>query len=223
MFKRTLIASAMLMAAIGAYAQSSTVTSGGIINPPSCSLTVTSNVSYGAMSASTVKSYAVSSYSAVSYYKLPMKTASYSVLCNAPVKVEAAFTDSNAGKASYTTGVEWAIVDGSAASIGFSSLGTAALTLNSNATPVAAGTVLAAPNGTTTWSTLLPNSTLASQTIAPGYALGYSTAASATVPSAVSAIDGVISFYPYLKKSYVDAASSMFSIGLGGTITLQYL
>ena len=225
MFKKIVIASAVLIAAMSANAQS-TVTLGGTINPPSCDLVMTtSKAVYGDMSANTIKGYTPILIGGLNYYKLSAKKIDYTLKCDAPVKVELAFSDSNAGKASYSsTGSEWAVVDASGTSVGYAVLDSTSYTLNSNAVAVPVGVVVAAPVGTTTWGTTFGTGGLFSAAyVAPGYAFGFSPFVNSTVPNQVSAIDGAFNITPFLKKSYVDAATSIFSIALSGTITLQYL
>ena len=223
MFKKLLLASAMLVAAAGASAQSSTVGVGGTISPSGCTISLTgSGISdYGSLVKSTVTGYAVNAGTTPSY-TMGSKTVGLNVTCASPTKLELAFVDNKATQImpiDANDASRFGIANGSGTTpFGSYWLTGNALTING----VAPAVYLTSATGTTAWSTSGPNSTTANN-FSSGYATGFSSVATDKVPAAVTTIGGSLTTWAFLNKSMVDASTGVLTLNGSTTISLQYL
>ena len=224
MFKKVLIASAMLAAVAGANAQSTGFGVGGTVTPSTCSISLTGAgiADYGGLTKVAVQATSQGTGSGGAYYALGNRTVALSVSCSSPIRLELATVDNKAAQKfaiDANDGFRYGIANGTnTTAFGAYVVSGSVLTLN-GATPA---TFLTAPTGTTAWSATGFNGEAAT-TMAPGYATGFSATAAATIPDAVTTIGGNLTFTSYISKAVIDAATGVVTLNGSGTISLQYL
>ena len=227
MFKKTFIAGAVLLAALGAQAQTLAVT--GTVNPASCSVSLTAGATldWGNLSAMTVRNLNLS----VGHYQLGPKNADYVVSCDAPATVLISMTDTYAGLKTDMLGgagmeaLRFGLVDGGVSGTGKAPmgalnvyLGISGTRLDTTQTPF--GVMRSPITNLVTWS----GPTVGSTTLlAPDFAVGWTRLSTELVPQAVTKIEGSLYFWPYVNKAYLDAAPSVISMKAATTLTLKYL
>lgn len=226
MFKKALIASAMLVAAVGAQAQSAGLSLTGTITPASCTLILGSGgvADYGTSTAVTVRALATVAGTNV-HYNMGTKTFTWTVACTAATPLQLAFTDNKAGKVlamDSADSIRYGLVDGAS---GTTSIGSYTVDFTSAAATtvdgVAALGFLNAPTGTTAWASPY-NSTVG--TAQPGRAVGFKGfSTTQTSPSQMTNASGTMTVSTSLGKAYADAAFTAITLNGSGTITLQYL
>ena len=221
MFKKAIIAGALLAAVAGANAQSAGFGVIGTINPNACTLTLSGGgvADYGTQA--TVAVQARSVY--LGAYNLGVKTIPLAVTCGSAIAVELAFVDNRSAQL-FALGdgydaIRYGIGNGAATTpFGTYDLTTDGLTIDGAAPAV----WLSAPTGTTTWATTVVGG--ASAVFAqPGHAVGFGKVAGATVPSTLTTIGGVLNINARVSKAAVDAATGAMTLNGSGTISLQYL
>ncbi|WP_295543337.1 DUF1120 domain-containing protein [uncultured Pseudacidovorax sp.] len=227
MFKKAMIAGAVVLASVGANAATANLTVSGTITPEACAITLGSSgtVDYGALSAVTVKSYGV----ATSAYSAPPKTIALNVTCSAPTAVSLAWTDNRSssvvnfdGVAANNT-VRFGLGTSGTTNIGAYQLDFTGLQVSATAsgTPAAPAGYLTRTTGTTgAWSAA---SGLTAQWVTPGLSLGMKTSATDATPPAISTISGNLSVYSYFSKALVDSATSAITLNGQSTVTLEYI
>lgn len=220
MYKKLLIASAVLVAAAGAHAQSATFTMTGTVTPASCTLTLTGGgvADYGVNETTAIRASTQGGTTNL-HYLLSPKSIPFSVTCTAATPLQLAFTDSKAGKAlaydSTSDATRFGLVDGAA---GTTPIGSYAMSFGSTTIDGAASAgYLVAPTGSTAWSS--SNAVYA----APGKATGFIKTTGLTTPSTLTTLSGTAFVSVSLGKTYVDSSKSNITLNGGGTITLQYL
>jgi Protein of unknown function (DUF1120) len=221
MFKKVLISSVVLVAAAGAYAQSSaSLSMTGSLTPVSCSITLTGGgvANYGTNETTAVRAASQTGTTNL-HYSMGAKTIPLDVTCTAATPLQLAFNDSKAGKAlafnSSSDALRFGLVDGASgtAAIGSYVMSFSSITIDG----VASAGSLVATTGSTTWTA--SNAVYA----APGKATGFIKTAGLTAPSAITTIRGSLIVDTAIGKTYVDTAKSAITLNGGGTITLQYL
>lgn len=220
MFKKVLIASAMLVSVVGANAIGFGVS--GVINPSSCTITLSGSglADYGTLIAATVKGY---TQTFPSLYDLGDKPLNYNVACSAPTKVAFSFIDAQAGKVmtgDSNDASRYGLVNGST---GTTTIGHYELIVNTAALDgVAANASLTTVNGGSAWSLSGPTGR-AANFAAPGYTVGFIKAAGTATPDAATTIAGVMNFRTRVSKALVDAATTPITLNGAGTLSLVYL
>lgn len=223
-FKKVLFAAAMLVAAVGAQAQSANFGLTGIITTAACTIAMTTNggiADYGTMASGTVKALTV--YAGKSYLFHSTNIA-YNVGCTAPTKIDLLFADTKTGATFPLDGSDlnrYGITDGQ----GTVGIGAYAVrltgTLIDGATP--AGYLMQPRTNTAVaWANTGPTA-LTAENSAPGYATGFRKTIADTMPAALTTLSGTLEITPFLSKVYVDAATNSITMNGAGTVTLQYL
>jgi len=223
MFKKALIASAMLVSVIGANAaDTGTVGVTGGATPGACNITLagTGTADYGILTHAQVQALAVYN----SNYNVGQKLIGITVACSGATKAEMSFTDNKAGKnfpVDVGDGVRFGVVDGSGTvAIGSYQMTFSGVTLDT----VAAAGFLIAPNGTTTWDTTSTGANgVGADWVRPGYSNGFIKTAGNTVPDTFTNFAANLSVSLYLSKAYMDAATTAVTFNGTSVITMQYL
>jgi type 1 fimbria pilin len=227
MFKKVLIASAVLIAAAGAHAQSSAViTMTGTISPGTCTVTLGGAAAgvadFGTSTAATVRASTLVA-GTNPHYDMGTKTFTWNVACTAATPLQLAFTDAQSGKVvpmnASTDSQRFGLVDGASGTTAIGSYGlsfAAGTVAADGATPKG---YLSAPIGANSgWVSTY------GLTIVPQRAVGFMTATTAqSTPSAITTASGTLSVNVLLSKAYADVATKNIVLNGGGTITLQYL
>lgn len=220
MFKKALIAAAMLAAVAGAQAQSANFGVTGTITPAACGITLSGGgvADYGALQTPTVKAYPV----VKSHYVFGSKVVAYSVTCSAATPLQMAFIDNKAAQKTALDANDpgrYGIGDGTTTT----AIGSYEVVFTSAVVDgTAAAGYLSAPTGTTTW-TNTASGTFASNVASPGRAVGFKKLTADTAPTQLTTVAGNLSFNTYVLKSYVDASTAAITLNGSGTVTLQYL
>ncbi|WP_081081037.1 DUF1120 domain-containing protein [Burkholderia territorii] len=224
MLKKSLLVSAIaLIAASGAHAAGSAGFGiGGTITPGACAITLSGSgiANYGSLTQQTVQSYG----QVGGAYVLGAQNVAVSVTCTAPSRVELSFVDN---KSSAVAGIgdgfdstRYGVTDGT----GTSGIGAYNISFSGmQADGVAVGGYLSAPNGTTTWSNTVGSTGLPASYSAPGYTSGFVKTVGTVVPDTMTTLAGNLTFYTFITKSYVDAATNAITLDGSGTVTLVYL
>lgn len=226
MFKKALIASTMLVSAIGANAAETAafgITGGSA--PSSCNITLgnAGSVDYTTLTYAQMQALQVVGGGYGALYKYGDKLNSISVTCGAATSVKLAFTDNKAGKNSvYGPATDvgiFGLVDGA----GTSSIGGYDMqiidALIDGAAPAG---YLHTVNGTTAWTTTPPTLWTPSH-LAPGHTIGFIKTVGNTVPSSFTTLTGTIRTIVNVNKNYMDSATNAVVFNGGGVITLTYL
>ncbi|KAF3999264.1 hypothetical protein [Glaciimonas immobilis] len=219
MFKKVLVASALLATIINANASSSAFGLTGTITPEACNVTLTGGtVNLGSISTSVVKGYGTLGTS----YSMPNVLVPISIICSAPTKVEVSFVDNKVGKVfalDAHDAIRYGIVDGA----GTTAIGTYQTSFTSTVIDnVAVGQFLNAPNNTTTWTATGPTGLPASFG-AQGYTIGFAKLAGATTPDSFTTLAGNLTFSTFISGVYVKSATAAITPTGSGTLTLVYL
>jgi len=221
MYKKLLIASAVLVAAAGAHAQASSATFDmtGTVTPASCDITLTGgNVAdYGVNESANLRKSTLGG-TTNQHYVLISKSIPWTVSCTAATPLQLVFTDAKAGKAlpfdTATDSYRFGLVDGTGtAAIGSFTVALTGVTIDGAS---AAGLLLGTA-GLNSW-----NATNAGFA-APGKANGFIKTAGLTAPSTLTIVKGSADVVASLGKTYVDGSVSTITLNGGATITLQYL
>jgi len=224
MFKKAMIAGAVVLASVGANAASANLSVTGTITPEACAVTLGNGgvVDYGALSAVTVKAYpATGSTNLV--YTAPTKTISLDVTCSAPTAVALNWTDNRAASkiavdandvSRFGLGTQGSTNIGNYL-IGFGSLQYKATSAGTLTGP--AGYLTRAKNTTGAWTTTT------SVLVNLANAMGFKQAAADTAPPAIAQIAGNLIVYGEFSKSLVDAATSAITLNGSSTVNVEYI
>lgn len=227
MFKKAMIAGAVVLASVGANAATATLTVGGTITPEACAVTLGGNglVNYGALSSGTVQAYSV--YNGTNaVYIAPAKTVSLDVTCSAPTAFGLSWTDNRASSklaVNSDDGIRFGLGQSGTNNIGayqlnFSGLAVAA---SSTATPAAPAGILTRAAGTTgAWADA---SGISNSFFTPSLQMGFKTAASDTSPAALSKVTGNLSLVSHFNKAMVDSATTTITLDGLATLSLDYV
>ena len=225
MFKKALIASAMLVSIIGANAAETAtfgVTGGSM--PSSCSVALGNGGSYDFGTLTYPQLQALGAYTGNlgSFYHFGVKINSISVTCGAATSVKLSFTDNKLGKATVvgdpSDEKRFGLVDGA----GTTSIGSVDISLFDILVDGAAPTgLLHAVNGTTAWSAV--NGPWGNHYVTPGHTTGFIKTAAETVPSSFKTFTANMHTSLFAKKSYMDSAINAVVFNSSGVITLTYL
>ena len=228
MFKKLLLASALLVTFASAQAQSSQpfgVT--GTLTPAPCNVTLTAGVvNLGNLTQAAVKGYPVLA-NINSFYVPPFQNIPINITCSAATRVQVSFLDNNSGKTLAYNGddsIRFGITNGAAGTVAVGSYEMRFINTTIDGGPV--GTYLHVANGATTWSKIPGTATAFGGNnlyIAPGYTTGFAKVATATVPESISTLAGTLEMKIFLGKASVDAATTNFVPTGSGTLTLAYL
>ena len=221
MFKKVLIASALLASVVGANAQSTGFGVIGTIAPATCTVSLSGGgtADYGTMTTAAVQARTVENGA----YNLGVKGIGIAVNCTAPVALELAFVDNKAAQRlnfsdTYDT-LRYGLGNGSSSSV----FGHYDLSLDQVLVDgVTPAVWLSAPTGTTTWATTVAGGAPAFYA-QPGRAVGFDKVAGATVPASLTAITGSLVVVARVSKPIVDASTAAITLNGSGTISLQYL
>jgi len=216
MFKKVLIASAMLVSAISANAadNASFGVAGGVTpGPCDISLSNASTADFGIQTSAHMKTLGVYN----NLYSVGTKTIGFSVVCGAATKAEISFSDNKPGKNFPMNAEDWfrfGVTDGA----GSTSIGNYQISLDNLLLDGGGVTsILGAVTGTTTWGLGYANY------VAPGHSYGFTKTAGAIVPEAFTTLSGNLTIALMISKAYADSATNAVSFSSGGVITIQYL
>ncbi len=236
MFKKAMIAGAVLAAAFGAQAQSSAswnVTA--TIDPAPCTISLVGDATYGILTGGYVKGLTVGGTGADRYYNLPTstnKTVAMTINCDSPTKVAFTVTDGKAGSAipnsqAAFNGYEFGLgtTDG-VAKIGHYFVVLAnrlvkALTTDTAAAPPVQFFFDGTPVSGTTWTTAASSQEI--NYLKHGRAYTFGTTAVSTAPDAIASFTSDLSFRLKPGKDVVDALTAPLNIAGSGTLTLVTL
>ena len=227
MFKKLLLASALLVTFASAQAQSSQpfgVT--GTVTPAPCKVTLTGGiVNLGTVSQATAKTYSVRS-SATTFYIAALQSIPISITCSAATRVQVSFLDNKPGKFLPVDGydaIRFGMTDGAAGTVAVGAYEMRFLP-TTTIDGVAVGTYLHAANGATTWSKETGTTTGgANSYISSGFATGFAKDAAAVAPESITALSGSLEMQVLLGKAFVDGITTNFVPTGSGTLTLAYL
>lgn len=211
----------------GAFAQASAnFTLTGTINPNACNISLGSGgFNFGSLPKATVQGYTTF----LNTYNFPAPQAvPLTVDCGgASTKVELQFVDNKSGQRlaiDSADPIRYGVSDTAGGTV---AIGAYAVTLNTTSglliDGVAPAGALAAPNGTTTWSTATAGGQAASLYAAPGYTVGFIKTVGNTVPDSFALLTGTISAGLNVSQAYVNSATNTIQLYGSGTITLVYL
>ena len=226
MFKKLLLASALLVTFASAQAQQSQpfgVT--GTVTPAPCNVTLTGgNINLGTLTQAYVKGLGASS----GFYVLePAQEIPINITCSAATQVRVSLSDNKAGKflpVDANDSIRFGLTNGAA---GTTAIGALELIFANGATidGVLVGTFLHAANGSTTWSksaaaTGLPQ---LNNWVSPGYTTGFAKSASATAPESITTLAGSLRMKIWFSNAVVDGLTTNLVPTGSGTLTLTYL
>ena len=223
MFKKVLIASALLASFAGVQAAGSAGFGVvGTITPATCDIVLAGGglADYGTQTTTAVKALAVT----VNSYSLGVKPIGITVTCPSALPVELAFADNKSAQL-FAVGdgydyVRYGVGDGAGtAAIGSSDMYASSVTVDG----IAPAGFLAATTGSTAWTATYGANNAGAHIIGPGHAVGFTKTAGATVPTTLTTIGGVLQIAARVSKAYVDSSTSAITLNGSGTITLQYL
>lgn len=222
MFKKVLIASALLGVVAGANAAgASTFGVTGTISPAACNITLSGGglADYGSLTTQTVKTY---STLGANLYNMGPKTVPISVVCPAAQAIELAFSD-NKASANFSFDIYDATRYGMTDGAGTASIGAYGASLSAALIDgIAPVGFLTATTGSTAWSTTGFGATGA-DVASPGYAVGFIKTAGSKVPAPITSIGGSLTLNAYVSKALVDSSTKAITMNGLATITLQYL
>ena len=224
MFKKALIASAMLVSVISANAAgSSSFLVSGTSNPGACNISLDSNskADYGTYTPTQLKALPTYNWTTPGYH-LGGKDVVLTVACSSATKAEVSFLDNKPGKAmpmDMYDSLRFGMVDGSGNSpIGGFDIYLANILIDG----VAPAGALIAATGTTNWSTTAP-ANLSAFFAFPNYSNGFIKTAGNTTPDSFTNMTLILRINAFLNKSYMDSATNSVNFNGGGVITIQYL
>ena len=224
----------------GAFAQSSTISTGGTVTPNACTLSITTAGTAGAQHGGRSKTdmLALLDSSTVSsgpdYKSLTGQTHALTVACSSATKVTLEFVDNKAsslppaGATTSNSGQAYVIqpfgvgdANNANAHIGMMALYNNNITVNGGTVP---GTKLRAVNSTSTWAALVAGSqgTTHPTSITPSYIYAFTPAAGATAPVAITSMEGTIGTEMFLNRPYVAASTAALSFNSNVTVSLRY-
>jgi hypothetical protein len=242
MFKKAMIASAVLAAAFGAQAQSTASWSiTGTVAASPCVITLAAPAPWNTLPIAQVKGWQtvaatvpVSATAGATYYGgtgATQRTAALDVTCATPAAVALRYTDGKTGTAFTPEGSASAFglgtytpAGGTATNIGaalinHSGLQIKALATDTLAAPAKRLVTVGTATGSSTWTTAVAGDAW----VNPANSYAYSTVATDTVPGAVSQISGNLLFRLHMNKALMDAANSDINFASTGTVTLTTL
>lgn len=240
-FNRIAFTVLLATAGAGAFAQQSgSITSGGLVTPAACNLSLTNgNLNFGTETKNAFLARVDANpngYVSTTGSNLKWNgniNYGLNVTCGSPTRVALEFLDNNAAVAPTPSSLinpaqtvwypqPFAVVDTSTNALaGFTSFYNTSLTVNGGTVP---GTKLEAVNGSTAWTPLTaPGTGTAHWTsIKPGRTLALAPSANQTSPEAVSTIEGLIGSDHYVYRDYFNNANGSVPYAVNATITLRY-
>lgn len=217
MIKKSLMAAVILAATTGAFAQSADFGLTGTITPGACTISIPGGiVNLGALTKAAVMAWPTDG----TVYTVPAQPSPVAITCPTATRLGLAFVDNNAGAApvlgNVTDPIQFGIKNGTTPGLGGFITLLSTLTVDGGAP---AG-FLHSPTGTTAWN---GTDLFTPGTVLPGNTYGFKTNAASTVPDTVTNIGANFTFWPFLKKSVVDASTSQITINGNATVSLVYL
>lgn len=244
MFKKAMIAGAVLAAAFGAQAQSTASWSiTGTVAASPCVITLAAPALWNTLPIAQVKGWntvaasaPVSATVGATYYGgtgATQRSAALNVTCSTPAAVALRYTDAKTGTAftpegaagafglgTYTPASGGTATNIGAALINHSGLQIKALAADTLAAPAKRLTTAGVATGASTWATASAGD---AAWVTPGTSYAYSTVASDTVPGSISQISGNLLFRLHMNKALMDAATGDIPFEASGTVTLATL
>ena len=232
MFKKAMIASAVLAAAFGAQAQSAGWTVIGTVNPTPCTVSITGGgvADYGTLTATYVKARTqvgtVGSATAPRAYSLSAlgtKNLPLVISCATPTKFALSLVD-NGGSPLWTDGPRWGLgTTSDGTKIGYYEISLADLKIK----PLPADALAAPATRMYTAGVATSSSVYTAFNgvgAGPGFSVGFSATAAATTPDSLSEVSGNLQITnALLNKDLVDSATTAITLAGKGTLTLVSL